>query len=246
MPRPRNALHLLTTAWLCGCTTSKPVVVPDGSQGWSIDCSRSQIDCISEAQHRCPNGYDVVAPPASRATMTIRCRAVTPAAKVAERSNPSSLPKRPVLSSKRDAELKAPPNQPDYPCPDHEWGSDDAPKTPKGSDAPASRKRDDDKNSVNGRLPPEVIQRIVRGRYANFRSCYEQGLGRDPNLIGRVTVRFVIGRDGTVASIEPVCTSMPDREVVRCITEEYKPLTFPQPEGGIVTVVYPIMFSPAD
>jgi len=44
-------------------------------------------------------------------------------------------------------------------------------------------------------------------------------------------MRFVIGPDGNITSLLPVCTSMPDREVVRCVTEEYKPLTFPQPEG---------------
>ena len=168
-----------------------------------------------------------------------------PPYKVAERPTRSSLPRTQVPSAKPVAELKQPSNQPDYPCPDQARASDDSSKTSKESNAPA-RKHDDEKNAVNGRLPPEVIQTIVRGRYAKFQSCYEQGLGRDPNLIGRVTVRFVIGRDGQIASIEPVCTSMPDREVVRCITEEYKPLTFPQPEGGIVTVIYPIMFSPGD
>ena len=188
-----------------------------------------QRGTVAESYTNDSTGQKTRMPPAYRGTMAVRCRAKTQ-----------------VPSAKPVAQPKESPNQPDYPCPDQESGSDDSSKTPKGSDAPASRKRDDGKTSVNGRLPPEVIQRIIRGRYANFRSCYDQGLGRDPNLIGRVTVRFVIGRDGTITSIEPVCTSMPDREVVRCVTEEYKPLTFPQPEGGIVTVVYPIMFSPGD
>ena len=37
---------------------------------------------------------------------------------------------------------------------------------------------------------------------------------------------------------------MPDAKVVECIMAEYRKLRFPEPEGGIVTVVYPIMFSP--
>ena len=59
-------------------------------------------------------------------------------------------------------------------------------------------------------------------------------------------MRFVIGLDGTIKSLGPVCTSMPDRDVVRCITGAYRTITFPKPEGGIVTVIYPIMFSPGD
>ena len=98
--------------------------------------------------------------------------------------------------------------------------------------------------TVSGRLPPEVIQRIVRQNYGRFRQCYEQGLGRDPELAGRVAVRFVIGRDGTVVNVADGGSDLPDRSVVDCVSRAYYSLSFPQPEGGIVTVVYPIVFSP--
>jgi hypothetical protein len=98
--------------------------------------------------------------------------------------------------------------------------------------------------SVSGRLPPEVIQRIVRQNYGRFRMCYEQGLARNPNLEGRVSVRFVIGRDGSVSNVANGGSDLPDSGVVQCVVRAYYGLSFPQPEGGIVTVVYPIMFSP--
>jgi hypothetical protein len=98
--------------------------------------------------------------------------------------------------------------------------------------------------SVSGRLPPEVIQRIVRQNYGRFRMCYEQGLSRNPNLEGRVSVRFVIGRDGSVSNVGNGGSDIPDSGVVSCVISAYYGLSFPQPEGGIVTVVYPIMFSP--
>jgi pSer/pThr/pTyr-binding forkhead associated (FHA) protein len=97
---------------------------------------------------------------------------------------------------------------------------------------------------VSGRLPPEVIQRIVRQNYGRFRMCYEQGLAKNPNLEGRVTVRFVIGRDGSVSNVANGGSDIPDSAVVQCVIRNYYGLSFPQPEGGIVTVVYPIMFSP--
>ncbi len=98
--------------------------------------------------------------------------------------------------------------------------------------------------TVSGRLPPEVIQRIVRQNYGRFRMCYENGLRNNPNLEGRVTVRFVIGRDGSVSNVANGGSDIPDSGVVGCVVQAYYGLSFPQPEGGIVTVVYPIMFSP--
>ncbi len=98
--------------------------------------------------------------------------------------------------------------------------------------------------TVSGRLPKEVIQRIVRQNFGRFRLCYEKGLGANPNLEGRVSVRFVINRDGSVSNVSNGGSSIPDSSVVNCVVRAFYGLSFPKPEGGIVTVVYPIMFSP--
>ncbi|MEB2310669.1 MAG: AgmX/PglI C-terminal domain-containing protein [Sorangiineae bacterium] len=98
--------------------------------------------------------------------------------------------------------------------------------------------------TVSGRLPPEVIQRTVRQNFGRFRMCYEQGLARNPNLEGRVAVRFVIGRDGAVSNVANGGSDLPDSGVVSCVVSAYYGLSFPAPEDGIVTVVYPISFSP--
>jgi FHA domain len=100
--------------------------------------------------------------------------------------------------------------------------------------------------SVNGRLPPEVIQRIVRQNFGRFRLCYENGMRNNPNLQGRVTVKFVIDRGGGVAMTADGGSDLPDQGVVQCVVRGFGNLSFPQPEGGVVTVVYPIMFNPGD
>ena len=100
--------------------------------------------------------------------------------------------------------------------------------------------------SVNGRLPPEVIQRIVRQNFGRFRLCYENGLRNNPNLQGRVAVRFVIGKDGNVDNVANGGSDMPDSNVVSCIVRTFPSLSFPQPEGGLVTVVAPMMFYPGE
>jgi hypothetical protein len=99
--------------------------------------------------------------------------------------------------------------------------------------------------TVNGRLPPEVIQRVMRASFGRFKLCYEVGLRSNPLLEGRVTIKFVIATDGSVKSAQDGGSDMPDQGVVACVVNGFAPnVSFPAPEGGIVTVVAPIMFSP--
>jgi hypothetical protein len=111
--------------------------------------------------------------------------------------------------------------------------------------------------TVYGRLAPAVIQSAVRESYGKLRACYEAGLGRRPELKGRIVVRFVIGRDGKVGAavlVPPEAegdkpatsggTTLAEPEAERCMLEVFRALQFPEPEGGIVTVVYPIQFEP--
>jgi hypothetical protein len=102
------------------------------------------------------------------------------------------------------------------------------------------------KTEVTGKLPPEVIQRIVRQNFGRFRSCYEGGLKQDPTLAGRVTTELVIDRSGAVTTSRDSGSDMPDANVVSCVVQGFRKLAFPQPEGGTVTVVYPIVFTLTD
>ena len=94
------------------------------------------------------------------------------------------------------------------------------------------------------RLEPAVIQRVVRESYEFFKLCYQGGLARDPNLQGAVSTRFLIARNGSVRESSLASSTLPDAEVVQCIVKSFTMLHFPKPNGGTVTVVYPIMLSP--
>jgi hypothetical protein len=91
-----------------------------------------------------------------------------------------------------------------------------------------------------GRLPPEIIQRIVRQNHGRFRQCFvntQRGGASD----ARVSVRFVIGRDGSVGN----ASATSDREdgLATCVARAFYGMSFPQPEGGVVTVTYPLVFT---
>ena len=110
--------------------------------------------------------------------------------------------------------------------------------------APESEGTANELSVVSERLPPELIQSVVRKAYGFFRGCYEQGLGRNPNLTGKVTARFVIELDGTVSHASDGGSDLSEPDVVKCIVSQFFKIQFPPPDGGIVTVVYPMIFSP--
>ncbi len=100
--------------------------------------------------------------------------------------------------------------------------------------------------SVTGSLPPEVIQRIVRQNFGRFKLCYEHGLKNDPKLSGKIAIKFVIDATGAVSKAErDASTTMSDASVVACVVAGFSNLSFPQPQGGTVTVVYPLVFAAA-
>ena len=98
--------------------------------------------------------------------------------------------------------------------------------------------------AVSGRLPKDVIQRIVRQNFGRFRQCYLNGLAANPSLTGTVNTRFIISRSGAVAGAQNAGSNMPDGGVTSCVVSGFLGLSFPAPDNGTVTVDYPITFSP--
>jgi hypothetical protein len=97
---------------------------------------------------------------------------------------------------------------------------------------------------VSGRLPPEVVQRIVRQNFGRFRACYQQALLASPNLAGRVTIRFVIATNGSTKGATVLSSDLENAAMESCVAAAFEGLSFPMPEGGVVTVTYPLSFSP--
>lgn len=97
---------------------------------------------------------------------------------------------------------------------------------------------------IQGRLPPQPIKTLVRQNFVKFRACYLDGLARDKNLTGLISVTFIIGPTGGIESAKLNATStLPDNEVRQCVLGVFRQLTFPEPEeNGKVLVTYPLEF----
>jgi hypothetical protein len=102
-------------------------------------------------------------------------------------------------------------------------------------------------------IDPKYIQQRVREDFFPLaRKCYEDALEHEPNLGGRVEFAFNIVGDakigGIVESVDVLnAGTLRDPEVIDCMRQSFLSVTFPPPpEGGTVTVVYPIAFSNDD
>jgi len=97
--------------------------------------------------------------------------------------------------------------------------------------------------TVSGRLMPEHIQSVVRQHFPELRSCYEQARTQTSHLQGSISVRFVIKDDGLVDTVV-IASDLPGDSIDDCVVKVFHAMRFDEPEGGIVTVMYPLRFCP--
>lgn len=101
------------------------------------------------------------------------------------------------------------------------------------------------KATVDGAMDKDIIRRIVRAHINEVRYCYNQGLTKDEELKGRVTIDFEIGLTGKVSDAEVTKTTLDDEDVGTCIAKAVKRWKFPRPSGSDpVGVTYPFVLEP--
>ncbi len=98
---------------------------------------------------------------------------------------------------------------------------------------------------VRGSLSKEVIRRVVRRHINEVKFCYEQELNKNPDLEGRVVVKFIIAASGAVQSAVVASSSIHNSRVENCVVQAVRRWTFPKPEGGGIVIVraYPFVLS---
>ncbi len=97
--------------------------------------------------------------------------------------------------------------------------------------------------SVDGELDPGIVAKEVRNRMSAIKACYERGLKRNPNLNGKIVVRWTITPAGTVQGVGIESDTIGDTEVATCIKVTVARWRFPAPSGGAVEVAFPFLFT---
>jgi outer membrane biosynthesis protein TonB len=98
---------------------------------------------------------------------------------------------------------------------------------------------------ILGALDRSLVDDVIKRNMNQIRYCYQRQLNRSPHLAGKITIKFVIARDGSVSAASVKSSSMKNDAVENCLASRFLRLQFPRPKGGgIVMVSYPFMFSP--
>jgi len=88
----------------------------------------------------------------------------------------------------------------------------------------------------------EMIRKRVRDRLPELEGIYADAIRRNPDLRGKMLVRFRIDPSGKVQHAEPADGSFPDAAFVNAVLAKVRRWTFEPPAGRTVEVLYPFVF----
>ena len=98
---------------------------------------------------------------------------------------------------------------------------------------------------ILGALDKSLIQQVVKRHLSQIQYCYERSLSSEgPSLQGKVTVKFVVAKDGSVSTANIKSSTVNNERLESCVAGRFLRMKFPAPKGGgIVIVSYPFVFS---
>ncbi|MBX2811333.1 MAG: AgmX/PglI C-terminal domain-containing protein [Myxococcales bacterium] len=100
------------------------------------------------------------------------------------------------------------------------------------------------KTKVLGSLTRSEVARVIRLNLPRFKFCYEKELSTTPDLMGKVSVRFVIAPNGLVSKARIQESTLDHETVTGCVVRVMSSLKFPKPRGGgVAEVTYPFIFT---
>lgn len=100
--------------------------------------------------------------------------------------------------------------------------------------------------SLSGGMDREAIRRVIKEHLSEFKNCYEMQLNKNPNLSGKLVLKWEIGDGGIVGKVSPVNRgdTIREQKVAKCCMDVIKGLRFPNPPPNMVGVVqYPFVFT---
>lgn len=101
----------------------------------------------------------------------------------------------------------------------------------------------EDEGEIEGGLDRDIIAQYIKSRLGEILYCYERQLSANPDLYGKVAVKFQIQGNGGVDLQRIGETTLKNATVEGCILQKVARWRFPEPKGGTkVLVTYPFLF----
>jgi hypothetical protein len=99
--------------------------------------------------------------------------------------------------------------------------------------------------NVDPELDPAVVAKTVKANLGPVHRCYDDEVAKNPNLNGKLIVRWKIERDGTTKDVSAETDTVADPTLTGCVLDLVRTWRFPPPAGGTITVSFPFVFQPA-
>ncbi|MEM8607204.1 MAG: AgmX/PglI C-terminal domain-containing protein [Myxococcota bacterium] len=99
----------------------------------------------------------------------------------------------------------------------------------------------------HGNLDAFVVRSKIKRDLPKINRCYESALRSEPQLEGKVSVRFAVVRAGTVHGVQVVENTTGSKSVERCVARVVGTLRFPsRRRGSSMRFTFPFVFAPQD
>lgn len=98
---------------------------------------------------------------------------------------------------------------------------------------------------VVGAISTEAVRTGVEAQMASINACWEARAKEREGLAGKVLVKVVIARDGSVSGATTKSSSLRDPPTEACVNEAIAKASFePLQDGRLAVVSYPLVFPP--
>lgn len=105
----------------------------------------------------------------------------------------------------------------------------------------------DEETVIEGGLDRDVIADVIKRNLGQIRYCYERQLSSNPELYGKLLVKFTIDASGGVMEPKIDTSTLKSQLVEGCVLRRLAGWKFPLPKGGTqVRVSYPFLFKALD
>jgi len=96
-----------------------------------------------------------------------------------------------------------------------------------------------------GKIDAFVVREKIKRDLPKINRCYESALRYEPELAGKVSVRFAVIRNGYVKGVQVVENTTGNDNVERCVTRVVSAIRFPRRRTGkSLRFTFPFVFAP--
>ena len=96
-----------------------------------------------------------------------------------------------------------------------------------------------------GEFDAMLVRETISREVPKINRCYESALRTEPDLAGKVKIKFAIVRSGDVQSVRVLENTTGHEGVERCVTRVVGDIRFPSRKSGKpLSFVFPFVFAP--